>query len=48
MQQQTANNDFPDTPSHVQMYAGYTGMMLRGSIAVVVLLLLIGWITGVL
>jgi hypothetical protein len=30
------------------MYGGYTTMMFRGVVGVVVLLLFIGWITGVL
>jgi hypothetical protein len=48
MQPQTADNEFPDMKSHVQMYSGYTGMMLRSAIGLAILLLLIGWITGVL
>ena len=47
MQTQSANEDFSDFKSHTQMYSGYTGLLLRGAIGVVVLLLFIAWVTGV-
>ena len=42
------SEDFSDMKSHQQMYAGYTHLITRGIIGVVVLLLFIGWVTGTL
>jgi len=42
------NEDFSDLKSHQQMYAGYTHLIMRGIIGVVVVVLLLGFITGVL
>lgn len=47
MQTQTANEEFPDYKSHVQMWSGYTHLLIRGIIGVTVLLLFIAWVTGV-
>ena len=43
-----SSEDFADLKSHQQMYAGYTHLIMRGIIGVVVLVLFIGFVTGVL
>ena len=42
------SEDFPDLKTHQQMWAGYTHLITRGIIGVVIGLLFIGWVTGVL
>ena len=44
----SSNEDFADLKSHQQMYVGYTHLITRGIIGVIVVLLFIGWVTGVL
>ncbi len=48
MSSPVATEDFPDLPYHRQMWTGFTHLLFRGSVAVVVIVLLIGFITGVL
>ena len=43
-----STEDFTDLESHKQMYNGYTHLITRGIIGVVLLVLFIGFITGVL
>ena len=42
------NEDFPDLKTHQQMWAGYTHLIVRGIIGVVVLVVFIGFVTGTL
>ena len=44
----SSNEEFSDLKSHQQMYAGYTHLIMRGIIGVVVVVLFIGFVTGVL
>jgi hypothetical protein len=44
----SSNEDFGDLKSHQQMYVGYTHLITRGIVGVIVVLVLIGFITGVL
>ena len=44
----TSNEDFPDMKTHQQMWTGYTHLITRGIVGVVILLLFIGYVTGVL
>lgn len=48
MQPNATKDDFPDMKSHVQMYNAYTGMLTRGLIATIIVLLFIGFVTGVI
>ena len=43
-----SSEHFADLKSHQQMYVGYTHLITRGIIGVIVVLLFIGWVTGVL
>jgi hypothetical protein len=43
-----SGENFADLKSHQQMYAGYTHLITRGIIGVVVVVVLLGFITGVL
>ena len=42
------NETFPDLKTHQQMWAGYTHLLVRGIIGVVVVVLFIGFVTGTL
>jgi hypothetical protein len=42
------SEDFPDLKTHQQMWSGFTHLLVRSIIGVVVVLLVIGFITGVL
>ena len=42
------SEDFSDLKSHQQMYTGYTHLITRGIIGVVILVLFIGFVTGTL
>jgi hypothetical protein len=44
----SSNNDFPDLKSHQQMWSGFTHLLVRSIIGTVVVLLVLGFITGVL
>jgi hypothetical protein len=44
----THGESFTDMKSHQQMYVGYTHLITRGIVGVIVVLLLIGFITGTL
>jgi len=48
MQSPANAQEFEDLGSHRRMWNAFTSFMLRGIIAVVALLLFLGWITGVL
>ena len=48
MQNQAMTQEFEDLGSHRKMWDAFTGFMLRGVIATVIGLLLVGWATGVL
>jgi hypothetical protein len=48
MQSTTGQDEFPDLKSHVAMWGGFTSLLLRGIIGVIVVVLFVGWITGVL
>jgi hypothetical protein len=48
MQPQTASEEFSDMKYHLKMWRGYTRLLTRGTIGVAVLVLFLGWITGVL
>lgn len=43
-----SSGNFPDLKSHQQMYSSYTHLITRGIIGVVVLLVVLGFITGIL
>ena len=43
-----STEDFPDLKTHQQMWSGYTHLITRGIIGVVILLLFIGFVTGTL
>ncbi len=40
--------EFKDLARHERMWAGFTRFMTRGVVGVVVVVLFVGWITGVL
>ncbi|HEX4507008.1 MAG TPA: hypothetical protein VH722_14860 [Alphaproteobacteria bacterium] len=44
----TSNEEFADIKSHQQMYVGYTHLITRGIIGVIIVLLFIGFVTGTL
>ena len=48
MSSPVSTEEFSDLPSHNQMYAGYTKLLTRGIISVVIIVLFIGFITGTL
>ncbi len=48
MQPQTADAEFPDMKTHMQMWGRYTRLRFRGTVGVAALLIFIGWITGVI
>jgi hypothetical protein len=48
MQSPSTQDDFPDIKSHVAMWTGFTHLLLRAIIGVIVVVLFVGWITGVL
>jgi hypothetical protein len=48
MQTQSTPDDFSDLKSHKQMWNGYTSFLLRGVIGTIVVVLFVGWVTGVL
>ena len=43
-----SGEDFPELKSHQQMWTGFTHLLVRAIIGVVVLLLFIGFVTGTL
>ena len=47
-QSQGAGQEFEDLGSHRAMWASFTSFVTWGTVSTVVLLVLIGWITGVL
>lgn len=48
MSSPVSTEDFSDLESHKQMYAGYTHLITRGIIGVIVIVLFIGFVTGTL
>jgi len=44
----SSHEDFSDLKSHQQMYKGYTHLITRGIIGVVLVVLFIGFVTGTL
>jgi hypothetical protein len=48
MSSPVTTEDFPDLESHKKMYTGYTHLLVRGIIGVIVIVAFIGFITGVL
>jgi hypothetical protein len=48
MHSPSTTEEFSDLGSHQYMWKTFTGMMLKGIIGVVVIVLFLGWITGVL
>jgi hypothetical protein len=42
------SEDFSDLKSHQQMWSGFTHLLVRGIIGVVLLVLFIGFVTGTL
>ena len=47
MQTHAAQEDFPDLKSHQQMWASFTGALVKGVIGVVIVVLFTAWVTGV-
>jgi hypothetical protein len=43
-----SHEDFSDLKSHQNMWGGFTHLLFRGTVGVVVIVLIIGFITGVL
>jgi hypothetical protein len=48
MSSPATGEEFSDLQSHKQMWAGFTHLLVRSIIGLVILLLFIGWVTGVL
>jgi len=48
MSSPVTTEEFPDLPSHQRMWTGFTHLLVRSIIGLVVLILFIGFITGVL
>jgi hypothetical protein len=48
MQSPATNDEFPDLKSHVSMWTGFTTLLVRSIIGVIIVVLFVGWITGVL
>ena len=48
MSSPVSTEDFSDMPSHRNMWTGFTHLLFRGTVGVVVIVLFIGFITGVL
>lgn len=48
MQSPASTEEFVDMPAHLYMWHAFSGMILKAIIGIVVLLLFLGWITGVL
>lgn len=48
MSSPVSTEEFPDLESHKRMWAGFTHLLVRSIIGLVVLMLLIGFVTGVL
>jgi hypothetical protein len=48
MSSPATNEDFPDFKSHKQMWDGYTHLLVRGIIGVVVVVVFLGFVTGTL
>ena len=44
----SSNEEFTDLKSHQQMWSGFTHLLVRSIIGVVVVLLFIGFVTGTL
>jgi hypothetical protein len=43
-----SNEEFSDLNAHKQMWTGYTHLLVRGIIAVLVVVVFIGFVTGTL
>lgn len=48
MSSPVSTEEFTDLPAHKQMWAGFTHLMVRGIIGVIILLVFIGFVTGTL
>lgn len=48
MSSPATNEDFPDLDAHKQMWTGYTHLLVRSIIAIVIGVLFIGFVTGTL
>ncbi len=48
MSSPVSTEDFKDLESHKQMWAGFTHLLVRGIIGVIVVVLFIGFVTGTL
>jgi hypothetical protein len=48
MSSPTSNEEFPDLKAHKQMWEGYTHLLVRGIIGVLVVVVFIGFVTGTL
>jgi hypothetical protein len=48
MSSPVTTEDFPDLDSHKQMWSGFTHLLVRSIIGVVILVLFIGFVTGTL
>ncbi len=47
MQTPATNDQFPDLKSHQQMWSDFTGALVKGIIAVLVVVVFTAWVTGV-
>ena len=48
MSNPTTTEDFPDLPSHQRMWNGFTHLLVRSIIGIVILVLFFGFVTGTL
>jgi hypothetical protein len=44
----TGSENFPDLKTHQQMWSGFTHLLVRSIIGIVILVLFIGFVTGTL
>jgi hypothetical protein len=48
MSSPVTTEEFPDIDSHNKMWGGFTHLLVRGIVGVIVIVLFIGFVTGVL
>ena len=48
MSSPVSTEEFSDLPAHKQMWAGFTRLLVRGIIGVLVIVVFIGFVTGTL
>ena len=48
MQAPANQDEFSDLKSHQQMWSSFTGALVKGIVTTIIVLLVVGWLTGVL